>query len=212
MFENLSSSVSWCETKYERSEEIVEYWNSMSSLIISAFGLYGFIFKQTNKYLYHILYIIGIGSYYFHSTLSLAGQMTDELSISLLLMLIIHKLFSKNTIFINIFCGLQLFVQMYYPFFNRFFLFLYGIPVAYKVLSHSKTHSKQVINLVCIAIFSAICWILDFVCCEAFCDLRFHPKLGQNLEIRLTWHSVWHCLIGLTGFMMIEFIDIVKSN
>ncbi|XP_015682289.1 alkaline ceramidase 1-like [Protobothrops mucrosquamatus] len=89
IFSYLSSEVDWCEANFERSEYIAEYYNSISNVaffILSPLLLW----LNTDYIAYRALPIrgfvilqvfIGIFSFYYHMTLSYAGQLLDELSI-----------------------------------------------------------------------------------------------------------------------------------
>jgi len=87
-----SSPIEWCEENYVHHPLIAEFWNSTSSLALIAVGLVAKLFvaknvseKEPNLYLVWLLMaLVGSGSVLFHATLSVAGQVFDELPISLL--------------------------------------------------------------------------------------------------------------------------------
>ncbi|XP_032066947.1 alkaline ceramidase 1 [Thamnophis elegans] len=89
IFSYLSSEVDWCEANFEHSEYIAEYYNSITNVaffILAPLMLWlntdytryrpvpirGFVILQL---------FIGVFSFYYHMTLSYAGQLLDELSI-----------------------------------------------------------------------------------------------------------------------------------
>lgn len=84
-----SSEVDWCEDNYKHSENVVEYFNTMSSFIffvISPIMLYLLHpYAKERNLAVHLVWImmvfVGLFSMYFHMTLSFMGQMLDELSI-----------------------------------------------------------------------------------------------------------------------------------
>ena len=88
-FEYESSSINWCESNYYFSNFICEFNNSWSSLLYIYFAIYTIYYYSkfiNNYYIYFILFssiLVGITSYLFHSTLSIAGQLMDESSIIL---------------------------------------------------------------------------------------------------------------------------------
>ena len=81
-----NSSVNWCENDYVFSQYIAEFWNSLSSLCMAAFGYYGRVTmpKSSNINLNRIwwtwfmLEIVGWGSVAFHGTLKWWSQALDE--------------------------------------------------------------------------------------------------------------------------------------
>ena len=85
-----SSPIDWCESNYKYTDNIAEFWNSLTSLCFLVPSISGyFIFKgskmekhEPNVYLLWISNLtIGLGSVYFHGSLSIAGQILDELPI-----------------------------------------------------------------------------------------------------------------------------------
>ncbi|CAK8698559.1 alkaline ceramidase 2-like [Clavelina lepadiformis] len=90
-FEPLSSDVDWCEPNYVISPYITEFWNTVSSFPLVIFPpILMYIHRDYPKnvpnceainLVWGLLAVVGLGSIYFHSTLSLVGQLLDELSI-----------------------------------------------------------------------------------------------------------------------------------
>lgn len=84
----------WCERNYVHSDYVAEYYNTLSNLpfiAIAAFQLYlcQSYAKHVTKHivsLWILMAFVGFGSAYYHATLSLAGQIIDELSIFYLIM------------------------------------------------------------------------------------------------------------------------------
>lgn len=181
-----SSIVNWCETNYEYTVYIAEFWNTITSLFISIAGIYQLKF---DKPIGISIILCGIFSAYFHMTLSLLGQLLDELSISVILIITILKIRSllKHTIMsydLFLFAIIQLSVQFVFPSINRFILFLYGFVFIsnYKLLLHYlKKKFYYNVSLYMFGI-SVIVWILDFPC----------------FNIPVNFHSIWHISIAIT--------------
>uniref|UniRef100_A0A670ZKZ2 Alkaline ceramidase n=1 Tax=Pseudonaja textilis TaxID=8673 RepID=A0A670ZKZ2_PSETE len=95
VFSYLSSEVDWCEANFERSEYIAEYYNSISNVaffILAPMMLWlntDYIgYRPTSRVPSDLLIPLsrpsssaGVFSFYYHMTLSYAGQLLDELSI-----------------------------------------------------------------------------------------------------------------------------------
>uniref|UniRef100_H2Z8J2 Alkaline ceramidase n=1 Tax=Ciona savignyi TaxID=51511 RepID=H2Z8J2_CIOSA len=84
-----SSEVDWCENNYATIPIIAEFWNTVSNSIFFIIPpLLIYLFKQYSQQVcrsvnlvWVLLIIVGAGSVYFHSTLSLVGQLIDEIAI-----------------------------------------------------------------------------------------------------------------------------------
>ena len=75
-----SSPMSWCESKFVYSNYIIEFWNSLTSLLFVFLSYQGYKLSK-NKFIWCLYSLIGFTSCLFHSTLSFIGQFLDELSI-----------------------------------------------------------------------------------------------------------------------------------
>ncbi len=193
-----SSEVSWCEKNYETSAHIVEYYNAISSLTILLAGIIGYVYVKKSA-TYMTLAFVGLSSFYFHATLSLLGQLLDELSISLLLMLVILKMYNganKLLYVIYLFFVIQIAIQIFYPFFNRFVLFAYAIPIFYKIKDLSTSKNYNAITAVStLFVISVICWLFDFLCND---NINF---------LNVQFHALWHCLVAVMAFFAIRLLE-----
>ncbi|EGC34298.1 hypothetical protein DICPUDRAFT_153506 [Dictyostelium purpureum] len=95
----VTSNIDWCELNYIKSRYIAEFWNSISSFVISLYAIYGIYLNYSKRSTspYHIqvinqlgfvkrlniafffLFLVGIGSVAFHATLLYENQLFDEL-------------------------------------------------------------------------------------------------------------------------------------
>jgi len=89
-FERGTSHQQWCEEKYLHNDFIAEYyntWTSLSFVIVSILQLwfgqeFEAILPGTGiRTVWVLLAIVGLSSGIYHCTLSLAGQLLDEVSI-----------------------------------------------------------------------------------------------------------------------------------
>ena len=86
-----TSNVVWCEavtSAYVGSHSIVEACNSASSAVYIMAGAVGLLMSKGLNRSFHfteaMLILVGVGSICFHATASLAGELLDELPMSLL--------------------------------------------------------------------------------------------------------------------------------
>lgn len=199
---HLSSSIDWCENNYEVTYHIAEFVNSFSSLFISVVGLIGTHYHPNITVLYINLILIGLTSFYFHSTLSVAGQMADELSIMVAII--------STTIYINSFIlrwipnGLMLFISIIkfvsmfiFPEFNRFILFTWSLVILkYFKYFYDMSSNKIKHNIKMAVMYFATatsCWLIDYMCIH-------------NLSLYYL-HGWWHILIGMCGYYVFVAID-----
>jgi alkaline ceramidase len=199
-----SSTIDWCEFNFVHSNIIAEFWNSYTSLFISICGIVGSFYYPDIKLLYYSLIPIGITSFYFHATLSLLGQLLDEFSIIISIILSLH--------FINLhiykFCNyyflcfvniLQCVLMFTYPIYNRLIFFMYAFyfwkflrQIKSKMCHHHKYYIFVPELLFCISVFS---WIIDYFIC---------------IKI-INFHAIWHILIGMTGYYLFRAFYILKK-
>lgn len=214
-----SSPISWCETNYNIFGNICEFYNTLTgaSYILSGilflknlriiFGNYVTLFNFFNlnyheKYYYSVYLIhllIGIFTIYFHGTLSLMGQLLDEFSIFVLILLFdiehMQHFFKKFIICFFVFFFIR-------SDFNRFLLFAYGFYrsryLFMDYFNNPYNKLKKLFEYGVLALFSGIfCWILDLF----FCD---------NLYIHLHW--VWHILSGYSLYLLSNYILFRKTK
>lgn len=197
-----SSTIDWCEKNNETFVIIVEFWNSISSLFISLLGIIGIYYCPNMAILYHTLIPIGISSFYFHATLSLLGQMLDELFIGYSIVLSLHYVNNcvykfcnpYYLIFIN---GTQIILLFINPNLNRLILFMYA-GYCYKIINHVKNTTNIDLSVKYITISQYVflvaifCWVIDYLC-----------------FIQLNLHAVWHVLIGITAIYIFNALQIL---
>nr|CAB3219681.1 alkaline ceramidase 2 [Phallusia mammillata] len=212
-FMPLSSQVDWCENNYVILPIVAEFWNTVSNsifFIIPPILMYLFqqYARQIGKSVYVVwtlLIIVGAGSMYFHSTLSLVGQLIDEIAILWVCLAALatwlpskylpefykydRRRFHASVALAAFFATLMALVK---PEMNHGLLFLFGIPaIGLLVVELRKCTCPHVIH---VGIMSSIWWFVAVCCWVAdrfLCHLLHFPYL----------HSAWHILVCLASYM-----------
>jgi len=213
-----TSSVKWCESIYQNSNYICEFFNTLTgfSYIYFSFLLYknlklihkrnlhlsnikNMSLTEFNNYnIYVSTLLIGIFTVYFHGTLSLLGQLLDEFSI--LALLLLFDVNHMNYLTLKIVIGFILFVK--FSFFNRFMLFGYGFYRS-RYLFYDYYYNRNIklkhlfIYGSCLFFLSTFVWILDLFYCD-------------YLYISLHW--LWHILSSYSLYLLSNYIFLTRQN
>ncbi|CAF1152079.1 unnamed protein product [Rotaria sp. Silwood1] len=210
-----TSSIDWCERNYVVTQYIAEFWNCISSLVMSLLaailfirGLYN---KIENRFLLLSLSfgIVGFGSAYFHGTLTHLGQMADELPMvySMIISWFIlfrmdtfNKLKDKTYAFdLAILFGIFYAVLWTYLHSLQTFVIIFQIHFALMVLGgiikmiflyrQPQHHTNSVMYLIMIyaglLVPALTCWIIDQQLCE-----RMNSIDGFNPQLHAWWHII----------------------
>ncbi|KAB5567144.1 hypothetical protein PHYPO_G00229410 [Pangasianodon hypophthalmus] len=224
VFSYESSEVDWCEDNYKHSENVVEYFNTMSSFIF-------FVVAPIMLYLLHpyakernlavhlvwlMMIFVGLFSMYFHMTLSFMGQMLDELSI-LWVLAIGYSLwfprkhfpqfvkdrtsFSRMVMVSTVITTLLSFVK---PTANAYALNFFALHILYSVCVELKSCTDQ--RVLRLARASIGLWVLAISC---WISDRFGCSFWQKLNFCYL-HGIWHILIVVAtayGSTLIAYLD-----
>ena len=137
VFEYNTSPVDCCEPNYVVSNTVAEFWNTFSSFYFFVIAYWGYSSYKADYepkiiYIWILITLIGIGSIIFHSTLSIGGQVMDEMSI---LIFIIYS-FLITTPRLNTFYRKIIFSKI---FFSIFVLGSILLCFKYPLFSHGLT-------------------------------------------------------------------------
>ncbi|XP_068693680.1 alkaline ceramidase-like isoform X1 [Montipora foliosa] len=211
-----SSDVDWCEWNYAHSTFIAEFYNTISNVIFVVLPpFFMYLFRPYSKHvcsgvniIWVMFIVVGISSAYFHATLSLVGQLLDELSILWGTMaafalwtpkwLLAMGPFEKNretfqyaVLALSLLCT---WLGFLYPVANAFVLMVISTPFAlmlFAELRSCKDHRVVRLGRACVAwwFVAVLIWINDRVFCDVWTSISF-PYL----------HCAWHVLIFIASY------------
>ncbi|XP_047000026.1 alkaline ceramidase [Schistocerca americana] len=210
-----SSPVDWCEGNYLISPVIAEFVNTFSNvlffllppLLMHLFREYARFVNPGINVIWVLLIVVGFSSAYFHATLSLIGQLLDELAILWVFMAAFamffprrffphffqndRKLFSLAAIVMTIFAtGLAIL----HPAVNAFALMTLGIPAFFLLIHELKRCPcwrvyRLGVRCAAVWLLAVTCWLNDRLLCDTWLSLNF-PYL----------HALWHVLIFIASY------------
>lgn len=179
----LKSSIIWCEPKYTTNYYIAEFYNSISGLFFCFFSIYFYYTKSKSFYPNKLLFIIGIGTFLFHSTLLYIFQLVDELSMFFLsleyIILFYPKIKKELTCYKYFFTFLIVFSYMIHPILQPIFFFAgFSLNVLFIIIPFRILQINDMPSHLFILAFS--CWLIE----NTLCSFIGHWYL----------HTIWHIL------------------
>ena len=226
-----SSTINWCETNYEVSYYVAEFWNTITNLGMIIPPVYGLIncrklvIEPRYTYSFILLLLVGIGSWMFHMTLRFEMQLLDEIPMMWCGSYIVYCLYqsrcSKSTtqtkiiailLWSNCFIGTILYLSNKNPI---FFQAIFGVIVTFGILLslhynynyYSPLGMKLSIAAVLFTLVGFICWNVDNLYCDQVTSLRnkiLRPREGLKYLIPITQlHGWWHLFAGFATYSQI---------
>lgn len=220
---SLTATIDWCESNYEFSYYIAEFWNTLSNLafVVPQIAQYIALSRYKSVELpfrlaFLSLALVGIGSFCFHMTLSKTMQMFDETSMILvslhgfyLLYIISKPNANKRLLVAVLICYGLVFLALYlflvaWPIFHHtaFGLLVYAsIFIGYKLKKYYSPHYKfwTVLTLQHLAFAF---WLFDKHYCDLLTAFR-ENHVPAFLRPAFQFHALWHLLMGLASHIFI---------
>uniref|UniRef100_A0A8C5KXA6 Alkaline ceramidase n=1 Tax=Jaculus jaculus TaxID=51337 RepID=A0A8C5KXA6_JACJA len=219
IFAYQSSEVDWCESNFQHSELVAEFYNTFSNIFFFIFGplMMFLMHPYAQRYTSGIYYIsllfmvIGLFSMYFHMTLSFLGQLLDEISIlwllassySLWMPRCYYPSFLRGsrvhfTYLVIIISVISTFLSFLKPTINAYALNSVAIHILYLVTSNKDLRHLISVSVVLWAT-ALTSWISDRLFCNFWQRIHFFYL-----------HSIWHVLISITfpyGIVTMALVD-----
>lgn len=225
-----SSPVDWCESNYSITPMIAEFVNTISNVLFFLFPpVLMHLFQEYAKFvnpainiLWVLLMVVGISSAYFHATLSLVGQLLDELAI-LWVFMAAFAMFLPKRYFPKFIGGNRRLLGCYssvisvvstgllvmQPAANAFVLMTLAVPAIgflFDEMSRVKCARVYRLGLRCTAVWflAVLSWIIDRMFCDAWLYIDF-PYM----------HGVWHVLIFIasyTALVMFAYFHVTEER
>ncbi|CAF0710750.1 unnamed protein product [Brachionus calyciflorus] len=218
-FDPGTSAVDWCESNYQVHSSIAEFFNTVTNflfflgppMMIFSFKNYSNLVTKGVYLIWFMLVIVGLGSVYFHSTLTMAGQLMDELSILWVIMtgytilfpdMLLPLFFQKKRHLFYIVSGITTSLITYFgflnPSLNAYCLMLASVPMMAVMKYLNKEASLKLKRLgnrtFVIWGLAVFFWVMD----RLFCGLWL--KLGIPY-----FHGIFHVLIYLASHRTIVY-------
>ncbi|PZC76351.1 alkaline ceramidase [Helicoverpa armigera] len=225
-----SSPVDWCESNYSISPVIAEFVNTISNVLfflfppvlMHLFQEYSKFFNPAINVLWILLMVVGISSAYFHATLSLVGQLMDELAILWVFIAAFAMFLPKRhfpsfldgnrrrlAIYSTVMSVLSTGFLVMHPAANAFALMTLALPALgflYGELVRVKCSRVYRLGLRCVAVslLAIFCWVMDRMFCDAWLSIDF-PYM----------HGVWHVLIFIasyTALVLFAYFNVTEES
>ena len=219
-----TSSIDWCERNYVITPYLAEFWNCLSSFSMCILGgilfIRGVYHKIEMRFLLSSLGFVsvGLGSAYFHGTLTHLGQMADELPMVYSMIIWWFLLFRMNefksfnrplfTIDLVVVFGILYSLLWTYVHSLQTFVLIFQAHMGLMVLGgivkfvylyrqpHHYTVQLKYLLIVYVGLLVSafVCWLVD----QQLCD-RLNTVRELNPQLHAWWHVLGavHCHLGI---------------
>lgn len=217
----IDATTEWCEPNYAGSKFIAEFWNTLSSLPLLFFGLWGLYHtrKHASKeyrfvFAFLSLIVVGCGSVAFHATLRRYAQMMDEMPMLLADLIMLYCLIEMHPVrprfpwlpHVLLLCSVLLclayvMLSWYICFVVMFISLLVAIgvwSVQICVATPDRLTRQLFTATAVLYIGGFMLWLLDKLFCDRVVDFYFH--------------ALWHLGAGLGTYCWIMFMVSLRGR
>ena len=225
-----TSTLDWCETNYEVSYFIAEFWNTVSNISMIILPLYGIMechrhgLERIFTLNYFLLLFTGIGSWMFHMTLMYEMQLLDELPMVWGASCMLYTLYKTdlplksegNKVGLAIFFYATALTVSYLVIQDPvYYQILYGLLISANIILGVKKNYHICGETTGIIFFSGLLiyllgfalWNVDTLFCSAITSSRKSRLLKHGVLSILSpftqLHGWWHILAGFAGYLQI---------
>ncbi|KAH8894143.1 alkaline phytoceramidase [Thozetella sp. PMI_491] len=231
-----TSYLNFCEEDYVVTRYIAEFINTLSSLVFVVYGIYGLRSLRgkpqamSRAISYFGLMGVGICSAGYHMTLKYHTQMSDELSMHLLLTPLLYRLLTHKAdqqrirlvgIVLSIIFTTVMVIHMALDEFllhaTSFGLGIYllttrTLSIIRQIPQPRVKGSLRSIALFGVAnfVFGYFVWLIDAWTCRLLIDARH--SIGLPLAFILELHGWWHIFTAIGGYVAVAVVDAITSG
>ena len=225
-----SSTINWCETNYETSFYIAEFWNTLTNLGMIMLSIYGIVHCRRQgietKYTYSFLALlfIGIGSWMFHMTLRFEMQLLDELPMLFGASFVVYCLYTARysgkaggnllAILLTLNCVIVTIVYLLNKepiFFQSMFAITVSVGVIISLHHNYKQYSRLGVKFFFVVFgltsLAFLCWNIDNAFCDQLTNVRSrlfrHNPVLKYVSPLTQLHGWWHLLSGYAFYLQV---------
>lgn len=211
-WEPITATIDWCEDNYQYTHYLVEFWNSVTSLLFVAAGAFGlkehFNLPLPARLAFFGIILVGVGSFMFHGTLKFSMQLLDELPMVFIEAYMISCFCPEWSKWLFLIGGILFTIFYAYDRTPLLFQTVYGtlqvICVIIFYLGTRKHQSKQLTKLFygsfLFTAFAFTLWNIDNHLCHS-CLRPWKQRLW--LPVLLELHAWWHVFSCIGAYWFI---------
>ena len=200
---NPDGLIHFCEEKYIYSNYISEFWNSISNISYIIIGC----MITWNRIFSNFIILIGIGSFSFHCTGRVYGELIDEIIMDLFVFYIYcslptSKLKRKMYLGLMKFFGITIYI-IFKNFIIFYSVFFSGILITF--IDIYKLARNNFLAFNCMAKFllyfipAKIFWISEQTLCHKFPEIYY-------------FHSLWHIFSAISLYYICQTVNIINKK